>query len=309
MTLRAQGARKVGNLLVGLFERGKISQLAADMHVDPDHLQPWQAGGFGINLGRTRDRDAELVFLFAGRDFRMGLGVNVRIDPNGDRGDFAQRDRHLGQRAHLGLGFDVELPNTAFERYPHFLVRFANTREHDTLARNPRRLGAQVFASRDHIHAGAQIAKGLEHRNVRQGLDRKAHQMRQRRKRLLKQAEMAGQCRGRIAVERRADCFRQFDEIHRLGVKHAVAKIEVIHGALSCCSGAGRERMVSWSLWRPSAAHWLQNSGRTGSACSPDLPQDHSGRPRPAATTRSAANRAVLCGRSLRAQARPRPAQ
>ena len=42
---------------------------------------------------------------------------------------------------------------------------------------------------------------------------------------------MALQRRGRIAIERRADRLRQIDQIHRLGVQHAVAIVEMIHGA------------------------------------------------------------------------------
>jgi len=42
---------------------------------------------------------------------------------------------------------------------------------------------------------------------------------------------VALQRRGRIAIKRRADLIRQIGQIDRLGVKHAVAIVEMIHGS------------------------------------------------------------------------------
>jgi hypothetical protein len=79
-----------------------------------------------------------------------------------------------------------------------------------------------VFADRDHIHAGAQIAQMLEHGEVGIGLDRVADQMRQRRQRLGEELEMAGQRRGRIAVEGRAHGIGDVAQHDSFGVQLSV---------------------------------------------------------------------------------------
>ena len=160
----AIGAQRLGqfcHLGIGKLERFQLGQLAADMHVDADHIEPRQRGGHRINLSRAGDRNAELVLGFAGGDLGMGLGVHVRIDPHGDRHNLAQRLGNRAQQLHLGLGFDVELANPPFDGNAHFLNGLAHAREHDLVARHPRRLGAQVFPDGDNIHARTRFGERL----------------------------------------------------------------------------------------------------------------------------------------------------
>ena len=49
---------------------------------------------------------------------------------------------------------------------------------------------------------------------------------------------MTLQRRGRITIERRAHGIREFGQIDRLGVEHAVAIVEMIHGELSPSNGS-----------------------------------------------------------------------
>src|SRR6266849_2047648 len=83
------------------------------------------------------------------------------------------------------------------------------------------------------LRAGAEFRQRAQHRLIRVGLHGVTHQRLFIGEGVAEHPVMALQRRGRIAIERRADRIRQLDKIHRLGVKHAVAVVEVIHGGLS----------------------------------------------------------------------------
>jgi hypothetical protein len=58
-------------------------------------------------------RHPELVLAQAGGDVRMGPGVDVRIDAQGDRGALAQPPRDGGDARQLRVGFDVQAADAA----------------------------------------------------------------------------------------------------------------------------------------------------------------------------------------------------
>jgi hypothetical protein len=99
---------------------------------------------------------------------------------------------------------------------------------------------ALQFAARNHVGAGAEFRQRAQHRLVGVGLHGVTDQRLLVGKGFAEHPVMALQRRGRITVERRAYRLRQIREIHRLGVKHAVAIVEMIHGGLSR-SAADRE--------------------------------------------------------------------
>ena len=80
-----QRADEFGQQREGVVERLQIGDLAADMHVDAGDLMPGSFGRMRIDLARAADRNAELVLGLAGRDLRVGPGVDVRIDAQRDR--------------------------------------------------------------------------------------------------------------------------------------------------------------------------------------------------------------------------------
>ena len=205
MPLGPQAMREVGHLEIGLLEGFQLGQLAADMDVDAHHLDPRQGCGFGIDLGRAGDGDAELVVLLAGGDLFMGAGVHIRIDADGDRRGHAQRHGHLGQGAQFGFAFHVELPDAPGQGQPHLFARLADAGEYDPFPRHAGGAGAAVFPARNHIHPGAEVAQQFQHCQVGQRLDGKADHMRQRRQRLGEQMVMPRQGGRGIDVEGRAD--------------------------------------------------------------------------------------------------------
>ena len=130
----AQLTHEIGENGESAVERREIGDLRADMHVDAGDLDPRKACRPRIDLAGDRDRDAELVFGLAGRDFGVGLGVDVRIDADGDRCGLAPRKSDLRNALQLRLGFDVEAENAVVERQGDFPLGLADAGEGDALA-------------------------------------------------------------------------------------------------------------------------------------------------------------------------------
>ena len=173
------------------------------------------------------------------------------------------------------------------------------------LRRNAGRQRPLQFAAGDHVGAGAELCQRAQHRLVGIRLHGVADQRLLAGKGLGEDPVMTLQRRGRIAIERRADGIREFGQIDRLGVQHAVAIVEMIHGELSY-PAADRGRKISCCLWARSGAR-LRAVGRiehAGLVRPLGLGIGGDGRRRPGGA--SAADRADPCARSRRARARPR---
>ncbi len=229
------------------FQRPEIGDLAADMHVDAGDLDPRQLCRAGIDRAGMNQRDAELVLGLAGRDFCVRTGIDVGVDPNRDPRDPARLGGEPRQQFEFGLGFDVDAENVRRQRRAQFGLGLADPREQDLVRRKARGQRPLQLAAGNHVGAGAELRQRAQHRLIGIGLHGVADQRLLVGEGLAEHPVMALQGRGRIAIERRADRIRQFDKIDRLGVKHAVAIVEVIHGELS--PAADRERRISGALW------------------------------------------------------------
>ena len=137
----------------------------------PDHGDARQLGGARIEGGRRVEGNAELVLGLAGRDLLVRLGIDVRIDADGDVRGLAEARRDGAQRQQFGLGFDVEGENAGIERKGHLGARLADAGEDDAVRRHARGQRAAQFAFGDDVHAGAEIAQRLDDGLVGIGLD------------------------------------------------------------------------------------------------------------------------------------------
>ena len=230
---------EVGDLEVGLLERGEVGELAADVDVDAHDLDAGKARGLGIDL-RARAIGMPNLFSFLPvAIFSWVLASTSGLTRRVIGAVTPEAGRHLRQRAQLRFAFDVELADAAFEREAHLLARLADAGEDDALAGHARGAGAQVFAARHHVHPRAEIAERLEHGDVRERLDGEADGVGQGAQRLFEQAVVAGEGGGGVAVEGRADRGRDVGQGHVLGMELAVAVEEVVHGGLSARFGPG----------------------------------------------------------------------
>src|ERR1051326_882080 len=101
--------------------------------------------------------------------------------------------------------------------------------------------------------AGAEPRQRRDHRLVGVRLERVADQRRQARKSLGEYPVVTLDRRGRIAIERGADRLGQGGDAHPLGVQHAVAIDEMVHGIQSGSASIGsRFLLPGGAIGRPS---------------------------------------------------------
>ena len=106
--------------LVGCVREGlQVKELRADVAVDADGLEVGIGCGLLIEGLGALYWDAELVLLEARRDVRMGLRVNVRVHPYGERCPEAKAPRGAGESLELGLGLYVEAEDAGLQRELH----------------------------------------------------------------------------------------------------------------------------------------------------------------------------------------------
>src|SRR5690606_39207853 len=115
----------------GIEEGRQAGQLRADVAVDADHFQVRQLGSAGVDRLGLLDVDAELVFLQPGGDIRVGAGVHVRVDPQGDGRGLAQLGGDRLQALQLDVGLDVEAVHADFQGAAHVVTGLADTGEDD----------------------------------------------------------------------------------------------------------------------------------------------------------------------------------
>ena len=193
------------------------------MDGDPDRRDAGQAARAAIGGARMGEIDAELVFLLAGRDLRMGARIDIGIDADRDRRDAAHALRDRAQRLELGQGFDIDLMHVMGEGEFQFALGLADAGEDDAAAGNAGGKGAAELAFRDDIGAGAELAQERDHGEIWIGF----HRIADRRAEI---AEAAGEfaiaprdLRRRIDIAGRADLVGDERERGRLDRKRAAA--------------------------------------------------------------------------------------
>ncbi len=91
MPVRSQRFGQLRDFIERILVRLQIRQLAADMHIDSDNLQPFQVRRFGVNFTCFGNRNSEFILGFSCRNLGMCLGIHIRVHPHRNRGHFAQR--------------------------------------------------------------------------------------------------------------------------------------------------------------------------------------------------------------------------
>ncbi len=160
----------------------------------------------------------------------MGLGVDIRIDADGDMGGPPGGLGGGAQDIELGQAFHVNAHNTGAERVFQFGAGLADAGEHHRLGRDAGGERAFHLASRDHVGTGAEARQRRQHGNVGVRLDREADARIEPRDGIGEGLVMALQGRGGIAIERRADGFGNGGDRHALGMELTVLVIEMVHG-------------------------------------------------------------------------------
>jgi hypothetical protein len=228
VAIGAERLDQLGHEAEGVAERFEVGDLAADMHVDADGFDIGQFGDALIDFARALIGNAELVLALTSRDLGVRARIDVRIDADGDAGCEAHVASDHRETFEFGFALDVETLDTGGEALAHFGDGFCDAREDDLFGRNAGGEGALQFAARDDVGAAAFAGHQGQHGLVRIGLHGVGHQRRDALKGFAHDADMAAQgCRG-IDIKRCADLFSQLVEIDVLGIKRAVAVLEMV---------------------------------------------------------------------------------
>ena len=139
---------------------------------DSADLEPRQGCGATIQRHRFVEGDTELVAAQPGGNVGVGLGVDVRIDPQRDRRHLAHLRGDGSEPLELGSGFDIEAANPRLECLAHFGRGLADAGEHDLPGLAPGSQHARQFAARDDVETRTEAREEVEHGEVGVGLDR-----------------------------------------------------------------------------------------------------------------------------------------
>ena len=212
-----------------IFKGRKLGQLAADVAVDTENPDVRQFGGALVQCRRLGDVHAELVVFQAGGNVGVGLGVHVRVHPNGDGRFPVQFAGYQIQQLQLRGGFHIETMNVGFQGCGHFIGGFAHAGK-DNLVRIA--TGAQhplQFAPGDDIEPRSTTSQYIQHRQVGVGFHRVTHLMRVVAEGFIEGQIMTLQSRTGIQVERRAEAIRQLLYGKFFGEQFTVAVLKGVH--------------------------------------------------------------------------------
>ncbi|ROO25712.1 hypothetical protein SAHL_13755 [Salinisphaera orenii YIM 95161] len=160
----------------------------------------------------------------------MRARVDVRIHAQRDRRPHPQTLRDRVDAHQLGLRLDVEAGDADLERALDLVDALAHAGKH-----HPRRIAAGrdhafELAHRDDIEAAAQIRQQAEHAEIAVGLHGEADLVVDVGQGRLEDPVMARDRGCAVDIARRAEARRDIGQRHVLGVQHAAAVDEMIHG-------------------------------------------------------------------------------
>ena len=115
-------------------ERRHFGQLRTDMAINADDVEMRRGGGPDIDLQRPFRVNAEFILLQAGRDIRVGFGVDIGIDPQRHGRFPALRRSDLLQQGQFRFGLDIEAADACVQSALQFIVALAHPGK-DDLAR------------------------------------------------------------------------------------------------------------------------------------------------------------------------------
>ena len=224
--LGGEGHQRLG----GAPERLELGDLRADVAVQSDDLHAAPAAHAQAHLAGVGDGHAELVALQAGRDVRMALRVDVRVDAHGDAGlDAAGRGDGVDPLdLPFRLGIDAAQPEA--DGALELRIRLADAGEDDLRRREA---GAQRdvdLADRVRVGGRAEAAQQARDAQRRVGLERVMQSVRISAEGLLHFAVAGGDRAGVVDVERSAEACGELCERQAVAVDRALDAFECRQG-------------------------------------------------------------------------------
>ncbi len=195
----------------------------------------------------------------------MGLGRDVRVDPDAHRYVHPLRFGDRGQPVELLERLDVQVADPGPHGLTELVGGLPHPAEDDPVRREAGRERTRHLAGRDDVGAGTQIAQEAEHGERAVGLHRVADPMRHAGQRLVERPIPLADRLGVVDVGRRADLGGDVDEGDAGQVERATAARQPRVGE----AGVGQYALAhtaSATLGRPHHMHVVGGSGERNSS-------------------------------------------
>ena len=112
--------------------------MRADMAVDTDNFQMALSGSMTISLKRIGIGNTEFIGFQAGGDIRMGFGIDIGVDAQGNRGDFTQTRGNFLNAVNFGECSPIfEAFHACIQRKFNFCLTLTHTGKNVVFAASP----------------------------------------------------------------------------------------------------------------------------------------------------------------------------
>ena len=138
-------------------ERLDVEDLRAQVHVEADHIEARLGGQAPQQRRGELDGHAELVEALPGGDVRVGVGVDVRVHPQGDPGLHAARAGQRVDAVRFAVRLDVDGLHAEGDRVVELVARLADAGEDDLRRLEAGPQGRLDLAPRVRVGAGAEV--------------------------------------------------------------------------------------------------------------------------------------------------------
>ena len=118
------------------------------------------------------DVDPELVFLPAGRDLVVGVGIHIGVHADGDIDRCTRGRGNMGEQFEFGHRFHIELADPRGNGAAHLVRGLADPGKHDVLRLHTGSQCAVQFARRHHVCSGPEISQSTDDGDIGVGLHR-----------------------------------------------------------------------------------------------------------------------------------------
>src|SRR5258708_19099496 len=197
----------------------------------------------GVKRPGIAEGHAKLMFAQAGRDVRMGVGRNIRVHPQRNRGSGAESGGTFRQRPQFRFALYVEEQNASLQRSRQCLEWCASGRENSFPGRSTVRCQhAFQFAAGDHVKAAALFCQQAQDAQVRVSFYGIADGVRYLAKRSVECVVSLLDHRGRIDIKGRPVSLDKCGQRDLIAMQHDIPAEQNASAAIDECGRAHRCR-------------------------------------------------------------------
>jgi hypothetical protein len=184
----------------------------------------------------------------------VGLGIDVRVDADGDGRLAAQLAGHVVDAGELRLALHVEAKHAGLQRQLDLGFGLADAGEDAAVSVAACRHDALEFAPADEIERGAQVRKEAQHREVGVGLHRVANLKVEPGQAGAQAAVVVLDGLGAVDIRRRAMELGDGREVDGLAVQFLAGVMEVVHRGKVSVKGV---QIASFPLRGSAIFQWM----------------------------------------------------